>query len=149
MVLPSRRTGTPCPLHVYRPLPLTSLSCSVTWASSGATEMARKTCALEYQRHTSQIQSKRFSVPCLQISSRQFNSYSCLHLDRGRGSGRWVAADLTAVLIWPLLVVELQLLGGATVVVPDRLHLLGSGLTQQLTGDTRTHTQWLSVVVRR
>lgn len=66
--------------------------------------------------------------------------YSRAHLDRGRGPGCWVAADLTAVLIGPLLVVELQLLGGATVVVPDRLHLLRRGLTQQLR--THTDTQW-------
>lgn len=68
---------------------------------------------------------------------------SCVHLDRGRGPGCWVAADLTAILIWPLLVVELQLLGGATVVVADRLHLLGRGLAQQLTRETHTYTHTL------
>ena len=36
--------------------------------------------------------------------------------------------DLTAVLIGPLFVVELHLFGGATVVVPYRLGLLGCGL---------------------
>lgn len=43
-----------------------------------------------------------------------------------------MTANLAAVLAGPLLVVELQLLGGAAVVVPHRLGLLGRGLVQQL-----------------
>lgn len=43
-------------------------------------------------------------------------------------------ADLAAVLVGPLLVVELQLLGGAAVIVPYRLGLLGCRLAQQLSG---------------
>lgn len=57
-----------------------------------------------------------------------------MHLGRGRGPGSRMTADLAAVLIGPLFVVELQLLGGAAVVVPYRLGLLSCGLTQQLQG---------------
>ena len=53
-------------------------------------------------------------------------------LDGGRGSWRRVAADLAAVLTGPLLVVELQLFGGETVVVAHGLRLLRRGLVQQL-----------------
>lgn len=63
-----------------------------------------------------------------------------MYLDGGRGPGGRVAADLAAVLIGPLLVVELQLLGGAAVVVPHRLRLLRRGLTQQLRRHTHTHS---------
>lgn len=41
-------------------------------------------------------------------------------------------ADLQAVLIGPLFVVELQLLGRGAVVVPYRLGLLRRGLAEQL-----------------
>ena len=43
-----------------------------------------------------------------------------------------MSTDLAAVLIGPLLVVELQLFGGTTMVVPYRLRLLRRGLIQQL-----------------
>lgn len=39
-----------------------------------------------------------------------------------------MSTDLAAVLIGPLFVVELQLLGGTTVVIPYRLCLLSCGL---------------------
>lgn len=40
-----------------------------------------------------------------------------------------MTTDLAAVLIGPLFVVELQLFGGAAMVVPYGLHLLSRGLT--------------------
>lgn len=43
--------------------------------------------------------------------------------------------DLAAVLIGSLFVVELQLFGGAAVVVPYRLGLLSCGLIQHLWGN--------------
>lgn len=52
-----------------------------------------------------------------------------VYLDRGCGPWGWMAADLAAVLIGPLFVVELQLLGRATMIVPHRINLLRSGLT--------------------
>lgn len=51
-----------------------------------------------------------------------------MYLDRRRGPWRGMATDLAAVLIGPLLVVELKLFGSATVVVSYRLSLLSSGL---------------------
>lgn len=54
---------------------------------------------------------------------------ACLYLDRWCGPWSWMTADLAAVLIGPLFVVELQLFGGAAVVVSYRLCLLCSGFT--------------------
>lgn len=53
----------------------------------------------------------------------------CVYLDRGCGPRGWMTADLAAILIGPLFVVELQLLGRATMVVPHRINLLSRGLT--------------------
>lgn len=53
----------------------------------------------------------------------------CMYLDRGSGPWSWMTTDLAAVLIGPLLVVELQLFGSTSMVVPYRLCLLGRGLT--------------------
>lgn len=52
-----------------------------------------------------------------------------VYLDRGCGPWGWMTADLAAVLIGPLFVVELQLLGCAAMVVPHRINLLSCGLT--------------------
>lgn len=53
----------------------------------------------------------------------------CVYLDRGCGPRGWMAADLAAILIGSLFVVELQLLGCAAMVVPHRINLLSRGLT--------------------
>ncbi len=52
-----------------------------------------------------------------------------MYLYRGCGPRSWMATDLAAVLIGPLFVVELQLFGSTTVVVPYRLCLLSCSLT--------------------
>lgn len=51
-----------------------------------------------------------------------------MYLDGQRGPWSWMTTDLTAVLIGPLFVIELQLFGSATMVVPYRLYLLSCGL---------------------
>lgn len=52
-----------------------------------------------------------------------------MYLDRWCGPWSWMTADLAAVLIGPLFVVELQLFGGAAMVVSYRLCLLSGGFT--------------------
>lgn len=63
------------------------------------------------------------------LIKREPETSCCTYLDRGRCPWSWMTTDLAAVLIGPLFVVQLQLFGGAAVVIPYRLHLLSRGLT--------------------
>lgn len=60
------------------------------------------------------------------------NCLYVLYLDGWCGPRGWMSTDLAAVLIGSLFVVELQLFGGSTVVVPYRFCLLSCGLIQHL-----------------